>query len=760
MALTREAVLEAFGGRSRPTLTEKVLLRELVGRGAKAGALRPILQALLREGRLERVGGGYRIPRKDGLLEGVYQGAGEPAPGRVQRGGTGSDATAGRGSAGLVRDDAGVAWSVGAGAGAEPGDRVLLRPVGDPRARRGEVVHVLGGGERRNWIGILSRERHAGLVTPYRDDGHWGISVAAADLGGARDGDVVEVVPARRGGGKGAAQATGRIVSVFGPPGHPEADFAAVTWRRRLPVDFPPRVLAEAEGIEVEPSPEELARRVDLRSRPFVTIDPETARDHDDAVCIESLPARATRLWVAIADVAHYVHEGSALDLEALRRGNSVYFPDRAIPMLPHRLSGEICSLYPQVDRLAMIVELELSSTGGVERRSFYPGVIRSRGRLTYEQAASVMEGSGDGGLGDSEIQDQLRGLAALAGTLTERRFAAGSIDFDLPTAEIVLGDDGHPVDIVQAPRTIAHRAVEECMLVANRAVADALSTAKVPAIYRIHDPPEPEKIELLCELLGAFGLLENRDAKSLSAREIARAVQRVAGRPEERLVNLVALRSMRQARYDDTNRGHFALAFDSYTHFTSPIRRYADLVVHRALKDLLEGGGLAASRAAARESMVGSIAARVSWRERAAMEAEREMIDLKKCAFMASRVGDEYDGTITGVAKHGFYVTLDPFFVEGLVHVSRLNDYVVLDERAHALVARRSRERWRLGDRLRVQVEDVDPVKAWINFSVVHRLSAGDVAGAPAPSPAGRAGYPRTSSRASSSAARRSHSR
>jgi len=757
MALTREAVLEALGGRQRPTLSEKTLLRELGGRGARIGSLRPLLEALLREGKLERVGGGYRLPRHDGLVEGVYEGVGT-VPRRERH--AGSEDRPGRLTPGLVRDEAGMTWSVEGGAGAEPGDRVLLRPLGDARARRGDVVHVLGGAERRSWIGILTRERHGGRVTPYRDDGHWGIPVRAADLGAAQDGDVVEVVPARRAGAKGVSHPSGRIVSVFGPPGHPEADFAAVTWRRRLPVDFPPKVLEDAERIEGELSPDELSRRVDLRSRPFLTIDPATARDHDDAVCVEVLAAGATRLWVAIADVAHYVGEGSPLDLEALRRGNSVYFPDRAIPMLPHRLSGEICSLYPQVDRLAMIVELDLSANGAPDRRSFYPGVIRSRARLTYEQAAAVMEGSADGGVTDPELQEQLRALAALAGTLTQRRFAAGSIDFDLPTAEIVLGDDGHPVDIVEAPRTIAHRAIEECMLVANRAVADTLCAAKVPAIYRIHELPEPEKMELLRELLAALGLLESRNAKSLSAREIARAVQRVSGRPEERLVNLVALRSMRQARYESTNRGHFALAFDSYTHFTSPIRRYADLLVHRALKDLLEGSSVAAARAAAREVRVGSIATRVSWRERVAMEAEREMIDLKKCAFMARRVGDEYDGTITGVAKHGFYVTLDPFFVEGLVHVSRLSDYVVLNERAHALVARRTKQRWRLGDRLRVRVDDVDPVKAWINFSVVQRLPGGEVAAAPALPPAGVPGYPKTSSRASSSAARRSHSR
>ena len=737
MPVTREAVLEALGGRVRPMLTEKALLRELAARRHEHGALRPLLQSLLKEGKLERLGGRYRLRRADGLVEGLYTGAGAPPPPAK-----GQPSRAGRATWSTVKDDAGQLWQVTDAGSAEPGDRVLVRPIGDPGLRRGEIVHALGGGPRATWVGILTRERHGGVVTPYRDDAHWSVTIAAADLGGAKDGDVVEVAPARKAraaGARGAAgPAAGRVIAALGRPGDPEADFRAVVWRRRLPVAFPAEVEAEAEASPAEASPEEISRRVDLRARPFVTIDPVTARDHDDAVCVEPLPGGVTRLWVAIADVAHYVAEGSALDLEALRRGNSVYFPDRAIPMLPHRLSGGICSLLPDVDRLAMAVELDVSAQGDVIRRSFYPTVIRSRARLVYDDAAQVMDGTGDGGIRDTTVRSQLEALAKLARTLTARRFAAGSIDFDLPTAEIVLGDSGHPVDIVQAPRTIAHRGVEECMLVANRAVAEALDEADVPALYRVHEPPDPEKLDTFADLLAAFGLLPEGSSRTLSARDIARAVQRVAGRPEERLVNLVALRSMRQARYDENDRGHFALAFDHYAHFTSPIRRYADLVVHRALKDLLAADAASRGRNEARRGRVGGIASRVSWRERAAMEAEREMVDLKKCAFMASRVGEEHDGAITGVAKHGFYVTLGEFFVEGLVHVSRLKDYVVLDEKAHALVSRRTKERWRLGDRLRVLVEDVDPVKAWINFSVVERLGAPS---APAVPPRARRG-------------------
>lgn len=706
-----EGVLRALAGRGRPLLSGAAILRELgLGRGAR-GALRPLLEGLVREGRVERVGRRYRLPRADGLVEGIFAPASRPGE-----------------WGGLVREEGGASWQVPGSSGARPGDRVLLQPLGDPSRRRGEILQVVEGA-RATWVGILRRRGGVGVLTPYRDDAQWRMRVTGRALGDARDGDVVVAVVAgrdhrpRRGGPGRAPEARARVVEVLGPPGTPGADFRAVVWRRRLPVEFPAEVLEQAEALPKALDPGELARRVDLRGRPFLSIDPATARDYDDAICVAEEASGAARLWVAIADVSHYVAEGSPIDVEALRRGNSVYFPERAIPMLPERLSGDLCSLHPGADRLAMVAELEIDGSGQVSRRGFYPAVIRSRARLDYDTAARAMEGSAAPGAREDGIETQLRLLARVSHRLAERRSAAGSIDFDLPSAEIVLGDDWRPVDIAEAPRTVAHRAVEESMLAANRAVAEVLEASGAPALYRNHEPPAPGDAEALEGLLGALGLLARRRGGSLSPREIARAVQRSAGRPEQRLVNRVALRSMRQARYQADNRGHFALAFPHYTHFTSPIRRYADLAVHRALKAVIDGRGGAAGRDARRLEHMRAVAGRISWRERVAMEAEREMIDLKKCAFMAPRVGQEFDGTVTGVARQGLYVTLDDYFVDGLVHVSTLPEYFELQERAFALVARGSGERFRLGDRLRVRLDSVDRVLAHIDFSIAERL-------------------------------------
>jgi ribonuclease R len=688
-------VLRALAGPGRPQLGRAAIGRRLgVDRGGER-ALGTLLEALVREGRIERVGRRYRLPRADGLVEGRLR----------------DDAS--------VVEEGGAVWRVPDSGGAEPGDRVLLQPS-DPTRQRGDILDVLGG-ERTAWVGIFRDRGAGGVVTPYRDEpgADWRIPVARRDRAGALDGAVV-VVERRR------------VVEVLGPPGMPEADFRAVVWRRRLPVAFPRSVQAAADAIPGALDPAEVARRIDLRSQPFVTIDPETARDHDDAVCVAEAPGGGARLWVAIADVSHFVAErdhddavcvaeapgggarlwvaiadvshfvaeGSPIDVEALRRGNSVYFPDRAIPMLPERLSGDLCSLRPDAERLALVVELEFDATGAVKHRAFYPAVVRSRARLTYAEAAAAME------TGESE---QLRLLARLTERLTQRRFDAGSLDFDLPSAEIVLGDDAHPVDIVEAPRTRAHRAIEESMLAANRAVAEALAAAGVPAVFRNHEPPTPEDADALGDVLAAFGLPP----------DFGEALRRVAGRPEERLVHGIALRSMRQARYEAECRGHYALAFRHYVHFTSPIRRYADLVVHRALKVLLDGRGADASR-----ERMPAMAARVSWRERVAVEAEREMIDLKKCVFMARRVGLQFDGTVSGVAPHGLYVTLDDWFVDGLVHVSKLPGYFEVDDRRFALTSR-SGERFRLGDRMRVRVDAVDGVAGHINFSLVHRIAS-----------------------------------
>jgi ribonuclease R len=703
MSITRDGVLRTLGRRGRPPWTAKALLRELGGGRHERRTLSALLRELVHEGRLERSQGRYRLRRSDGLVEATFQGAPRSTKGL-----------------GTAHGDDGTTWQIVGGAPAEVGERVLLEPLGPSRKRHAEIVRSLGG-TPTELIGIVSREAFGASVTPYRDEREWGVRVHPSELGGARDGDVVVLHPSRRRQRAGAPSA--RVVEVLGPPGSPEADFRAVAWRHRIPLEFPHEVLADADGLAPRLDAAELGRRVDLRSRPFVTIDPADARDHDDAVCVEPQPGGGARLWVAIADVSHYVAEGSALDAEALRRGNSVYFPDRAIPMLPERLSGDLCSLRPSVDRFTMVVELEIDAHGNVGRRSFYPAVMRSRRRLSYDAAAALMEGKAPDGDVEPPVRDSLRRLAHLARVLMRQRFAAGSIDFDLPEAEIVLGDDGHPVDIVEAPRTIAHRAIEEAMLVANRVVAECLEASGLPSLYRIHAAPSPADMQALRDLLQAFGLLESRPDQAIEPLHVARAIQRVSGRPEERLVNLVALRCMQQARYQAENLGHFALAFRSYTHFTSPIRRYADLLVHRALKDLLSEHTEARRRAQRRAERVSGIAARVSWCERVAMEAEREAVSLKKCAFMAKRIGEEFHGTISGVTRQGFYVTLDPFFVEGLVHVSTLDGYFVLDERSYSLVARRTRVRFQLGERVHVLVDHVDPVKAWINFSLVQRL-------------------------------------
>jgi ribonuclease R len=367
-----------------------------------------------------------------------------------------------------------------------------------------------------------------------------------------------------------------------------------------------------------------------------------------------------------------------------------------------------------------------LNPDGSTKECALHAGVIRSRAKLAYEQAARVMDPAEDSSPEEADeplqdgVADGLALLARFAAKMTEQRLASGALDFELPSPEIVLDADGRAVDIVRASRTVAHRAVEESMLAANRAVARALLGAGEPAIYRVHEAPGPADLESLIELYESFGLLGGDTDGGLSPRSIGRALGRAAGRPEEPLVNLVTLRAMQQARYDEQNLGHYALAFEAYLHFTSPIRRYADLVVHRAVRRLIDRSSAAGPSTAGERRPMQHIAIRTSARERVAMAAERDVLDLTKCSFMAQHVGRELGGTITGVAEHGLYVTLDDFFVEGLIPIRVLPGYFDLDARAHALVARRSGQRFALGDCLRVRVERVDQLTARIDFGIV----------------------------------------
>jgi len=712
-------------------LSAPAILREL-GAGRDAiRSLRPLLKELEKAGKIERVERRYRQRRRDGRVEGSFS----PATGPDARGGS-------------VTEETGVVWSVAASGGAEPGARVLVQPIGDPASHRGEILDVLGG-DRPNWVGVFHRGAGKAFVTPYRDDGDWLVAIGRGASEGAQDGEVVVVEPvrppqrrarsSRRPGAAPPAAPRGRVTERLGPPGHPDADFRAIVWRRRLRVEFPRAVRDEAEALAGSLSASEIERRTDLRDRLFVTIDPATARDYDDALCVEALASGGFRLWVAIADVAAFVLEGSAIDREALRRGNSVYFPDRAIPMLPERLSGDLCSLRPDVDRLTWVAELVVAAGGKVREKKFYPAVIRSRARLVYEDVAGVMEGHGDGGLAP-EIADQLRSLERATAALRSHKNAAGALELDLPEPDIVFGPDGLVADVVAHPRTLAHRVVEDAMLAANRAVAEALSASGLPAVYRNHEPPLPQDEASLRDLFATFGLGaadprtrsegrrggRGRDAEEAGPGWIAAALKQAHGRREERLVNQTVLRAMTQARYGADCRGHFALAFSHYTHFTSPIRRYADLVVHRAMQQWLAAGP-SSRRAPAKPDRRGlermqRVAGRTSWRERVAVDAEREAVDLQKCAFLGKHVGEEFSATMTGAAPFGLWLTLDDHFVEGLVHVSAFSEFVEYDERRHSFSAQRSGERFELGDRFDVRVESVDQIRARIDFRILAR--------------------------------------
>ena len=707
-----EQILGVLRGFRQPVVTSKAILARFTSRGRSFKGARKVVLGILRKlvatGQIEQVVGGYRIARRDGLREGVVEQT--------------SDALHG-----TVIDDGRRAWAVQSATPIEPGQRILFAPLdgSDDEACALEQVDEAP----RNWIGVLRAMRGEAYVVPFKDRARWRVAVARRDLAGAEIGEVVVVTPLSAGRGAGRSKPSalrGRVTERLGRPGDPEADFRAVAWNHKLRLAFPAEVEAEVEAISDALDPVELARRIDLRDRPFLTIDPASARDHDDALCIEQV-GEQLRLWVAIADVSHYVTPGSALDREALERGNSVYFPDRVVPMLPERISGNLCSLRAACDRFVLVVEICVDNDGRVLRSSAYPSVIRSRAGLSYEQAASLMEREpGNVEPAEREMAEQVRLLARLETVLSRRRFERGSIDFSLSESQIELDATGRPERIVRRDRTQAHRAVEEAMLLANRVVSQCLFKAGIDCVYRVHEAPEPGDLVDLRKQLQSFGLLAADASGPLESKQINLALRKATGRPEERLVNMTAVRAMKQARYAPDNHGHYALGFSSYLHFTSPIRRYADLVVHRSLMHWLELGTPAALSGKA--SLVGrqdraplqlaAVAKRISYRERIAVNAERDMVDLKKCAFMSRFVGDTFTGIISGTTAHGLYVTLDEHDVDGLVPSASLGFDLALDASRSALVDRRGGARYKLGDAIRVQVEEVNLLRGWIRFA------------------------------------------
>jgi ribonuclease R len=547
--------------------------------------------------------------------------------------------------------------------------------------------------------------------------------------------------------GKGDSHPVGRISEVLGRPGDFGIDVEIVIRKHQLPHRFPAAVVEEAARVSETIRPEELRGRRDFRGLPIVTIDGETARDFDDAVLVDRLANGGYALQVHIADVSHYVKPGSAIDVEAQMRGTSVYFPDRAVPMLPFELSTNICSLKPGVDRLVMSALIEFDPKGEPVGFEFCRGVIRSVERMTYTNVHRLLEG-------DKALRERYAPLVSrfelmrdFAEILMRRRDRRGSIDFDLPEPQIEFGPEGEMIGVTRSERTIANRLIEEFMLAANEAVAAHLEATRHPSIYRVHDPPDPKRVMEFEDLAAQFGFslgvghvpaqrIRYHEKKSqgrtaykdvmlpgevaVTSKAYQRLVERIEGKPEERILSYLMLRSLKQARYSESNTGHFALAASHYTHFTSPIRRYPDLIVHRLLKAALDSGTYS------NEGELRSIAEDCSFTERRAAEAERELIEWKKARFMEDRVGEEFDGLIISTAKYGAFVELAQWFVEGLAPIESLQgDRFAYNENVRKIIGQRTRRTYSIGDRVRVLLDRVDPLERKLQFSIVEPAKA-----------------------------------
>lgn len=598
------------------------------------------------------------------------------------------------------------------------GDRVLVRPE---RGRRGDsqghVVKVLERGQQR-LVGVVRSDGQRTFLVPM--DPRVAPGIPLRDPGPARSGQVAAVEMTRYGTGYAPPEA--KLQRVLGAPDDPEVQAQAVIFRYGWPQDFSEEARREAARRGPRVDPAEAASRRDLRPLTTLTIDGETARDFDDAVSIDRAPAGSYRLYVSIADVAHYVPRGSAVDGEAYARGTSLYFPDRALPMLPAALSGGVCSLQAGTDRLCRTALLEVNRKGEVERTEVFQSVVRSDARLTYTEVGRILVDRDASVIGRyAGLVEPLRVMEELAHLLMERRNARGSLDFELPETEVVLDERGMPTDVRRAERTIAHRIVEEFMIAANEAVARCLRERKFPCVYRVHEGPDEGTLDAIAPFLSTLGYPLRRNAEKVSPGDLRRVLEACRGKPEERVLNRMLLRSMKQACYDPDNVGHFGLASDAYLHFTSPIRRYPDLMVHRLLDQAMTGRR---PDPKAREELAAHLreaADHSSARERLAMDAEREMVDLKKAQFMTDKIGQVCTGVITDLAGFGFFVELDAWFVEGLVSFRSLqDDFYCYYETAHVIKGQNHGRTFRMGDAVTVRVVRVKLFQGEIDFELL----------------------------------------
>ena len=603
--------------------------------------------------------------------------------------------------------------------GAMHKDRVMVRIVKEhheKQRREGEVARILKR-NNDNVVGIYQGNKRKGVVLP--DDPHLSKEVDVSSSGSTQvqSGDKV-LVKITRWPDSSNSNPQGAIVEVFGPAEEPGVEITCIQKKYGIPSGFPAAMLKEARRLE-EKSIEEAAEeknRWDLCSLPMVTIDDADAKDLDDAVSFEKLADGSYRLGVHIADVSYYVREGSALDREAAKRATSVYFPDRVVPMFPQQLSNGICSLNQGEPRLAISVFMDINHKGELEDYSFNPSVIKIDERMTYNDINSILQGN-------KVLEDKYSDFAAtfkemhrLARILKEKRVEGGALDFNFPEAKIKLDGDGKPVEIQVRNGGEAESIIEEFMLQCNMAIATHFHKQKTPFIYRVHERPEGDKLSMLRDFLSLFDIKFKGELNQVSPSQYQQILKQVEGTTMERVISFVLLRSLPQAHYSESEEGHFGLSAQHYTHFTSPIRRYPDLLVHRILRTTLKGR-LSSAESRKLASRLPKMAQHCSEQERIAVEAEREALDLKKTEFMEGKEGTEYTGVISGVTSFGFFVELDNT-VEGLVHVTRMDDdFYYFDEKRYSLVGEHNGKVYQLGDTVKVRLEKVDKEMRSIYF-------------------------------------------
>jgi ribonuclease R len=595
-----------------------------------------------------------------------------------------------------------------------------VRQIEEKERIEGAVVRVLER-KRSSIVGRYYAHNRFPYVVPMDTRIIHDIRIPFQAGKGAKDGQIVVVTITLPPGRNQIPQ--GKVDSILGYPGDPGIEYRIVESKFGLPVVFTPEALREAEAIPDHVLEEEHAAREDFRDELIITIDGETARDFDDAISLKKLPSGNFLLGVHIADVSHYVCEGTAIDSDAYARATSVYFPDRAIPMLPEKLSSGICSLNPGVDRLVLSALIEIDAKGKAIAKRFVQGVIRSRERMTYTSVAKMLvDQDPDEKARYAELAPLFADMEELCLILSKKRYRRGSVDFDLPEAEIQFDAGGKVISVLPAERNIAHRVIEEFMLLANECVAEKLTSSGGPALYRVHEKPDPLKVEEFAEFALSLGYkLEKHDGE-YRPKDFQKFVAQMEGKTEQRFLVYLMLRSFMQAHYSEHNVGHFGLATAEYTHFTSPIRRYPDLIVHRLLKECLMQEPSSAWREKMRQRMP-EIATHTSSRERIANEAEREVEKIKKAQFMADKIGDEFEAIVFSVTRQGFFVELLEHYVEGFVPVGTLiDDDYQYSEKTRCYSGKRRRNRYQLGSKVKVRLDSADLETARLTFSVGSR--------------------------------------